>query len=705
VRGDLSGRDERTVQQEYSEWVYEQDDYQEIEQELRREWVSDNKSDYYNDFITQKNLEDEFAEWQEENDSDDAEDFISENLASSFDEYMDELSFEEDFSSEAWEQFTDDNPIDEWANRRYGSVYNMLVELTSWQPEGGGVEEVAQVFTEWTDSSSEFKEVQAGEYHQGAGVDNDYWRVEEDSSIDADSGSGAEIISPVYSTPRQMLTEMTSLFEFFKSKGVETNKSTGLHVTMSWTRDSEAPLNKLKMAVLLGDQYLLKQFGREFNNYTQSQMKKVQQHVDALSTNSQSTKDLRALEKEISQAVSSDRRMSINFKSETNEDDNQLIEFRIGGGQDYHRDIKLIEKAVVRYATIMRAGHDPKAYYADYVKALVRLFTKKENPKYNPEVVASLEQEFKSVIDKVPLVKTLTNIISVDRYDTFINNLKTAYEYLERAKETRSQDTQPQLFTEADDAEARDWQTEWQAAQDYFLRALTILVYDLARGKTRGKVTPGTVVQLRKAAQEFNLTYDQIWKKLNDSIAVNQLGGNYQARALLQKTVSSLFKRQVGRPEQPQFTVKVDLERERLYMPEKVAEGALAEPPTVTLKPSDFIVVPADDIQIVLDARYLYDQYKVKSEQARNQLEYYTTQVDPQDRNDATIQQLTQALENSERIFNQVKPTIDEFLQKYRFVPPTRNTGSEPMGFAVRQIFKQSDLDQLSRTYNIAFVK
>ena len=49
---------------------------------------------------------------------------------------------------------------------------------------------------------------------------------------------------------------------------------------------------------------------------------------------------------------------SINFKDQTDpESGKQLVEFRIGGGDDYHLNFNKVAKAVIRYATTMTAGY------------------------------------------------------------------------------------------------------------------------------------------------------------------------------------------------------------------------------------------------------------------------------------------------------------------------------------------------------------
>jgi hypothetical protein len=93
-----------------------------------------------------------------------------------------------------------------------------------------------------------------------------------------------------------MLKEMKSLFDWSETN-FGTNNSTGLHVTMSWHGknpdtvkdeddefygdDATGP-NKLKMALLLGDPYLLAEFGRLKNSYTKSQYNNVLKYAEGM---------------------------------------------------------------------------------------------------------------------------------------------------------------------------------------------------------------------------------------------------------------------------------------------------------------------------------------------------------------------------------------------------------------------------------------
>ena len=99
---------------------------------------------------------------------------------------------------------------------------------------GSDLQEVASIMETWIEEDSAFHNHRpdTGGYAETSGDITEY-AVESDSSIDG-HGTGAEIISPVFTKPRNMLNEMKKFFEMIDEKGGETNRSTGLHVTMSW---------------------------------------------------------------------------------------------------------------------------------------------------------------------------------------------------------------------------------------------------------------------------------------------------------------------------------------------------------------------------------------------------------------------------------------------------------------------------------------
>lgn len=388
----MSVRDEQHAHSEYEEWVSGTNDFRDIHNELIQDRVYDITTDPAEGerFIQQRGLESELNEYIQDaleqiadkedrrrgwSDRDWMSYFIDESHSEDFAEWADELArINHGLWSEAVDLTMDRLSIEDWAEDVYGSPMRLATEyevsMMGEDDVGAKMDLVAGRVQEWIDANSRFTQpAHAGEYHSGAGI-TDRWRVESDTSISG-PGIGAELISPVYNTPQEMLGEMASLFAWLEDHNAITNQTTGLHVTMSMSGNVE-PLNRLKMAVLLGDRYVLKQFDRLHSQYARSRHEELLAQAREFSK-SRSIGDFEELEAALRQTIRVDRHSSINFKSTENDDGNPLVEFRIGGGENYHKNLPRIRQAVVRYATMMLIGHDPEAYRREYIRAVFRL--------------------------------------------------------------------------------------------------------------------------------------------------------------------------------------------------------------------------------------------------------------------------------------------------------------------------------------------
>lgn len=225
---------------------------------------------------------------------------------------------------------------------------------------------VAEEINNWIVENSLVKSIKAGDYYQGdVEPEQNYWRVEDDPSLESAAGITSEIISPMYETPATMLGEMNSLLDFLEIHGVETNNTTDLHVTMSWARDT-VPVDKLKMGLLLGDRYFLQQF----ENEDPIKVKRVERILHVLARNPGKPNALHALEKELVKVAESDKFSTVYFRGEENELNNQLVEFRVVGGDNYHLNFGKITDLVTKYSAIMTAGHDNTKYNQEYLAAV-----------------------------------------------------------------------------------------------------------------------------------------------------------------------------------------------------------------------------------------------------------------------------------------------------------------------------------------------
>jgi hypothetical protein len=253
-----------------------------------------------------------------------------------------------------------------------------------------------------------------------------------------------------------MLEEMRSLFDW-SEQNFGTNNSTGLHVTMSWhgknpdtvkdeddefyNLDATGP-NKLKMALLLGDEYLLAEFGRLRNSYTKSQYNNVLKHAEGMKRGE--AKSFKEFEKILTKGIDTGKFNSIHFKGEKDRiAGTNLIEFRIAGGSDYQEMYDKVAKAVVRYATIMQAGYEKDAYKRDYVNAVFRLLRKSQE--IDPKKLKALSVVNHEIIDSAKgivgkkdyfdVINLLSNSVESLRYYEELSKPGADKEWLKSVKE------------------------------------------------------------------------------------------------------------------------------------------------------------------------------------------------------------------------------------------------------------------------------
>ena len=200
------------------------------------------------------------------------------------------------------------------------------------------------------------------------------WYIEPDGSLHPNSGDGAaEVVGPP-EAPKQALESLKKFYAMAKELNLYTSKrnNTGLHINVSIPKD----LDVLKLAVMLGDQYVLKKFGRENNNYARSIMqnlqstsgRKVGSTVPSDTTtpfgSTASSIDLSMLQ-QIAKDISRDHFSSVNFTG-------KYVSFRHSGG-DYLSDYTEILNVVGRFVRAMVIASDPAAYRNEYLKAVVKL--------------------------------------------------------------------------------------------------------------------------------------------------------------------------------------------------------------------------------------------------------------------------------------------------------------------------------------------
>lgn len=212
----------------------------------------------------------------------------------------------------------------------------------------------------------------------------DRWHIEPDESLVVKDHSDAslEVVTPPMPA-REAVQVLKDFYQLAKRNNFYTGKqySTGLHINVSIPKT----LDVLKLALFLGDQYLLKLFDREDIEYVWSLKKGIDSSLsdydDLVKTNikkkgkkvfTQNTNDLKKL-KAIANKISDDHYASINFNG-------KYVSFRHAGG-DYLNDYDNVLNVVGRFVRAMIIASNPELYKNEYMKKLSVLVSQTQTPR------------------------------------------------------------------------------------------------------------------------------------------------------------------------------------------------------------------------------------------------------------------------------------------------------------------------------------
>ena len=240
--------------------------------------------------------------------------------------------------------------------------------------------------------------VKVGGYHD---VDRNTsaYIVEPDGSLAPDDSddTGLEFVSPPLSIP-EMIADLKKVADWAEAEGCYTNSSTGLHMNISVSNFDRDNIDYIKLAVLCGDEYILKEFGRMSNTYCASAISKVRDRIKQDPAQAQALLDqMRShLQQGADQAVESTTRnihpnytqkyTSINLK------DNR-IEFRSPGGDwlgEYRKDPGKLVNTMLRFVVALDAALDPEKYRKEYLTKLYKLL----NPKGQRDEYGDMIEQF-----------------------------------------------------------------------------------------------------------------------------------------------------------------------------------------------------------------------------------------------------------------------------------------------------------------------
>ena len=206
-------------------------------------------------------------------------------------------------------------------------------------------------------------------YH-GGGRGENQWIIEPDSSIKTDvpGDLGLEFVSPPQPIATT-LSQMKTLMEWAKFYDCYTNTSTGLHINISVPHLSDATLDYVKLALFIGDNYILKEFGRTSNTYCSSALKIVKNAAgdkDVTQVLAKMREHLNVAASKLIHGTYTDKYTSINVQS-------GYVEFRGPGGDYLSRTPEDLTNTALRLAMGLNIACNEESHKQEYAKKLYKL--------------------------------------------------------------------------------------------------------------------------------------------------------------------------------------------------------------------------------------------------------------------------------------------------------------------------------------------
>ena len=200
------------------------------------------------------------------------------------------------------------------------------------------------------------------------------WIVEPDSSLEPNDSDdmGLEIVSP----PMPLLTALEKLqkvTDWANGPGdAYTNSSTGLHMGVSVPyKGGDVDYVKL----ILGDEYVLKSFGREANTYCKSAMLKFRENIKGGRADPMGV--IKYMQSGLLELAHRDLQKSVGEAKYTSAHiQNGYIEFRSAGGDwlaEENAEPGKLQNTMLRYARAMSLAANPSAERREYAKKLYKL--------------------------------------------------------------------------------------------------------------------------------------------------------------------------------------------------------------------------------------------------------------------------------------------------------------------------------------------
>jgi len=413
-RGDIRRLMER-LQEDYMEWKMEQisDDWSNDGEEFLRDYINDN--DLFDRDEASDTARDEVAAANPDL-SPESEDFLQ--LVNERINEMQEAFVENEFESQgriyndAYEVFADmkGEDYDESdflrdtvatmsdVENTYDITWPYYYDINAGNDGDADVDQIADDF-----SNSIGKPVNASSSYHGARREAGKYVVEPDGSLEGDNpgDAGLEFVSPPMPID-ELLSDLNKVKKWADRENCYTNESTGLHINISVPNYSLEKLDYVKLALLMGDEYVLDLFGRSSNTYAKSAMGKIKTALRQKPEAAAQIMDLmkQGLDGVATKAIhngTTDKYTSINTK-------NGYIEFRSPGGDWLDANFDKIENTLLRFTVALSAAINPEAYRKEYLTKLYKVLSP-DMSKNDVDIIQLFSNYSAGELDKAALIR------------------------------------------------------------------------------------------------------------------------------------------------------------------------------------------------------------------------------------------------------------------------------------------------------------
>lgn len=374
--GDHNSRHEinnlrRALERDFEEWLQDKKNSQwdDDHEEYISNFIKDNYLDDYRTTALEQ-LESENPEGTYDKDS---KAVIDRTLSLISERATDAIRAQDDLWDEAYNQWDD-----EWNDDHYpGDMesdwlseegYRMMSDIensyqVNWphwnhsREDGRSLDEIAEEFSQYM-----------GRPASEGGHDETSYGVTTDGSLsDPRSGDdgGVEFISPPL-TVAEMLSDLQKVRKYAEATGAYTNKTCGLHINVSVPNFDGYKLDFVKLALLLGDEHVLKEFGRLGSRFAASALGVVKSNIrknpeEVASILNKMKEGMDQLASKSIHSGDTHKFTSINHKGD-------YIEFRSAGDDWLGTNFDKIENTMLRYVVALDAAMDPKKHREEYLK-------------------------------------------------------------------------------------------------------------------------------------------------------------------------------------------------------------------------------------------------------------------------------------------------------------------------------------------------